>query len=69
MPDFYLRELKYSHCLSSFFLSVRWGDWGMGGIVAVKGSSGDGTINLTMVFALCNGQLRALQASFAQSHT
>ena len=24
VPDFYLRELKYSHCLSSFFL--RWGD-------------------------------------------
>ena len=22
MPDFYLRELKYSHCLSSFFFVV-----------------------------------------------
>ena len=27
VPDFYLRELKYSHCLSSFFLCV-WGEWG-----------------------------------------
>ena len=25
VPDFYLRELKYSHCLSSFFLCVRVG--------------------------------------------
>ena len=31
MPDIYLRELKYSHCLSSFFLflgGVRVGVWG-----------------------------------------
>ena len=26
VPDFYLRELKYSHCLSSFFLCFFWGD-------------------------------------------
>ena len=33
VPDIYLRELKYSHCLSSFFLCVRGGmgaSWGMG---------------------------------------
>ena len=34
VPDFYLRELKYSHCLSSFFCVCKvgwWGDWGLGG--------------------------------------
>ena len=34
MPDFYLRELKYSHCLSSFFLwFLRWVRVGNGGVV------------------------------------
>ena len=29
MPDFYLRELKYSHCLSSFFCVLC--EWAQGG--------------------------------------
>ena len=39
------------------------------GEAAVKGSGGDGTINLTMGFAACNVKLRALLSSSAQSHT
>ena len=52
MPGIFLTTNIFAH-VGGFFYADFSG--GMGWIVAVKGSGGDGTINLTMGFALCSG--------------
>ena len=61
MPGIFLRLKSIRTDLSLFFAFF------CGGVV--KGSSGDGTINLTMGFALCCGIFCALPTSLIRSST